>query len=90
MSIGRPMRAAAPCIDTASWITLRWVRGTRYYRVHLEQDLWSTWILTKVNGRRATALGRTRSHTMPSIESALFELAAIAKRRRERGYDLMH
>jgi hypothetical protein len=26
-------------IDTTSWITLRWVRGTRYYRVHLEQDL---------------------------------------------------
>ncbi len=25
-------------IDIASWITLRWVRGTRYYRVHLEQD----------------------------------------------------
>ena len=77
-----------PCIDTASWITLRWVRGTRYYRVHLEQDLWSGWLLTQVNGRRGTRLGRARSKQAPSIENALLELAAIAKRRRQRGYEL--
>ena len=77
-------------IDTASWITLRWVRGTRYYRVHLEQDLWSGWLLTKVNGRRGTRLGRVRSYQTPSIEVALLELAAIAKRRRLRGYELKY
>jgi hypothetical protein len=33
-------RADSRLIDTASWITLRWTRGTRYFRVHLEQDLW--------------------------------------------------
>jgi hypothetical protein len=76
-------------IDTSSWITLRWVRGTRYYRVHLEQDLWSGWILTKVNGRRGSRLGRARTLTQSNIESALLGLAAIAKRRRERGYELM-
>jgi hypothetical protein len=74
-------------IDTASWITLRWVRGTRYYRVHLEQDLWSAWLLTKVYGRRNSALGRTRAIPAPSIEVALLELAAIATRRRKRGYE---
>jgi WGR domain len=74
-------------IDIASWITLRWIRGTRYYRVHLEQDLWSTWLLTKVNGRIGSRLGRARSYTSPSIEAALFELAAIAQRRRKRGYE---
>jgi hypothetical protein len=79
-----------PRIDTASWITLRWVRGTRYYRVHLEQDLWRNWLLTKVNGRVGTRLGRFRSHEVPSIEIALLELAAIAKRRRQRGYELTH
>jgi hypothetical protein len=77
-------------IDTESWITLRWVRGSRYYRVHLEQDLWSSWILTKVNGRVGTRLGRARSHEAPSIEVALLELAAIAKRRRQRGNELTH
>jgi len=75
-------------VDTASWIALRWVRGSRYYRVHLEQDLWRNWLLTKVNGRVGTRLGRFRSHEVPSIETALLELAAIAKRRRQRGYEL--
>jgi WGR domain len=73
-------------IDTKSWITLRWTRGNRYYRVHLEQDLWSDWLLTQVNGRIGTRLGRARSVRSPSIEAALLALAAVAKRRRQRGY----
>jgi WGR domain len=77
-----------PCIDVSGWITLRWVRGTRYYRVHLEQDLWRNWLLTQVNGRRGTRLGKARSKPEPSIESALLDLAAIAARRRKRGYEL--
>lgn len=84
-----PMRfGPAPMFDTRCWITLRWTRGTRYYRVHLEQDLWSTWLLTRVNGRIGTPLGRARAKPAPSIETALLELAAIAKRRRLRGYEL--
>ena len=75
-------------IDVASWITLRWMRGTRYYRVHLEQDLWRNWLLTKVNGRIGSRLGRARSLQAPSIEIALMELAAIAKRHRLHGYEL--
>jgi hypothetical protein len=80
------LSTASSRIDVSSWITLRWVRGTRYYRVHLEQDLWSSWVLTKVNGRIGSALGRVRSIGQPSIEAALFSLAAIAQHRRERGY----
>lgn len=72
--------------DVGSWITLRWTRGRRYYRVHLEQDLWTGWLLTQVHGRIGSRLGRTRSFEQPSIEAALFSLAAIAKRRRQRGY----
>jgi hypothetical protein len=75
-------------IDTASWITLRWTRGTRYFRVHLEQDLWSGWLLTLVNGRNGSRLGRARATPTESIETALQTLAAIAKRRRQRGYEL--
>jgi hypothetical protein len=83
------MRASEPnIIDTASWITLRWVRGTRYYRVHLEQDLWRGWLLTKVNGRIGTRLGKARSVSSPTIETALSALADVAKRRRQRGYEL--
>ena len=43
--------------DVASWITLRWTRGTRYHRAHLEQDLWHGWSLTLVHGRIGTRLG---------------------------------
>jgi hypothetical protein len=39
-----------PCVDTTlactQWLTLRWTRGTRYYRAHLEQDLWCGWVIT--------------------------------------------
>lgn len=83
------MRTAEPnFIETASWITLRWVRGTRYYRVHLEQDLWRGWLVTQVNGRIGTRLGKARSVPSPSIETALSALADVAKRRRQRGYEL--
>jgi hypothetical protein len=83
------MRHATPTpIDTASWITLRWVRGTRYYRAHLDQDLWRNWLLTRVNGRVGTRLGKARSKPTPSIENARLHLAAIAARRRKRAYEL--
>lgn len=74
--------------DTRAWITLCWTRGRRYFRAHLEQDLWHVWTLTHVNGRINSPLGRARSIPSPTIESALLQLAAIAKRRRQRGYTL--
>ena len=73
--------------ETAARITLRWTRGTRYYRVHLEQDLWDAWLLTQVNGRIGTPLGRARALPLPSLEAALLTMAAVAKRRRQRGYE---
>ncbi len=75
-------------VDIASWITLRWTRGTRYYRAHLEQDLWHGWSLTLVHGRIGTRLGRARASSSRPLETALTELAAITKRRRLRGYEL--
>jgi hypothetical protein len=86
MSTRRP--TAAVSFDTSAWITLRWTRGTRYFRAHLEQDLWHSWTVTHVNGRINSTLGRARSLPAPTIESALLQLAAIAKRRRQRGYTL--
>ncbi|MDP9087742.1 MAG: hypothetical protein M3O26_03255 [Pseudomonadota bacterium] len=82
------MNTDRKAIDTASWITLRWTRGSRYFRVHLEQDLWRGWLLTQVNGRIGSRLGRARACPSPSIEAALMALAAIANRRRQRGYEL--
>ncbi len=85
----QPQRpTATTAISTAAWITLRWTRGTRCYRVHLKQNLWSHWLLTSVNGRIGTYLGRARAKTAPSIEVALLDLATIARRRRQRGSEL--
>jgi hypothetical protein len=88
MTANRVITTESTRFDTACWITLRWSRGTRFYRAHLEQDLWAGWLITQVNGRIGTRLGCARALAQPSIESALLTLAAIAKRRRERGYPL--
>ena len=42
-----------------------------------------------VNGRSGTPLGRARCQPAPTIEAALLNLAHIAKRHRQRGYELM-
>lgn len=75
-------------VDIASWITLRWTRGTRYYHAHSEQELWHGWSLTLVHGRIGTRLGRARASSSPSPETALTELAASTKRRRQLRYEL--
>jgi hypothetical protein len=71
---------AANRCDTDAWMTLRWTRGTRYYRVHLEQDLWNHWLLTLVHGRRGTPLGRSRVVPAPSFDAALRIVAAVVRR----------
>jgi hypothetical protein len=71
--------------DVGSWITLRWTRGTRYYRVHLEEDLWTGWLLTQVHGANRLALG-ARAILRAALDRRRPFLATIAKRRRQRGY----
>jgi hypothetical protein len=83
-----PQPLNATVFDTRTWMTLRWTRGTRYVRAHLEQDLWRTWVVTQVHGRVNSALGCARSIPAITLESALLHLAAIAKRREQRGYTL--
>lgn len=81
-------RAAASRIDVATWLALRFTRESRYYALHLEQDLWGEWILTRVNGRRGTRLGRAMMHWPGSFETGLAALSEASRRRRKRGYTL--
>jgi hypothetical protein len=74
-------------LSCPQWLTLQWTRGNRYYRAHLEQDLWRDWVITQVNGRRGSALGRARTYPQPSLAAALTNVATIAKRREKRGYE---
>jgi predicted DNA-binding WGR domain protein len=71
------------------WISLRWERGTRYYEVHLHQDLWGDWVLTQVWGRRGTELGRMVHTPCASHEEGCERLAAVRDRREYRGYKVL-
>lgn len=53
----------------------RWEKDTRYYEVHIGRDLWGEWGLARIRGRS---------------ETALEQLAAVAKRRTRRGYVLIN
>jgi hypothetical protein len=83
----RPVPASAG-IDTRSRCMQHLSRGTFYYHAHLEQDPWSVWVLTQVNGCIGTKLGRAQVKPSPAIENTFLHFAAIAKRRRQRGYEL--
>jgi hypothetical protein len=76
-------------LDTSSWVALRWERRAGYYRAHLEQDLWGQWIVTRVAGRRGASRGRYITTWVASLEHGLITLGTIAKRRHERGYQLV-
>ena len=68
------------------WISTRWQKHTRYYEVHLAQDLWGSWVLTQVWGRRGTALGRIINTPCASYKDGIAKLAAVRKQREQRGY----
>jgi hypothetical protein len=75
--------------DQTQWITLRYERGARYYRLHLEQDLWGTWCLTRVSGRRRDGRGGWLTTWPGSLGAALGALLAAAQSRRRAGYRLV-
>lgn len=79
---------AAP-VNIATWLMLRFERGSRYYRLHLEQALWGSWLVTRVIGQRSSPLGQIQVSPAKSIEERLATLAAAAKRRRLRNYALV-
>lgn len=76
-------------IDTALWQTVHFQRGERYYRLHVEQDLWGHWCLTRVNGRRGSALGRVVTTWSGAHAEVDNELQKAADRRRRRRYTVV-
>jgi len=71
------------------WVQLRWEKDTRYYEARLHQDLWGEWVLTKIWGRRGTAIGQARNFPCVSLEEGFKCLAEVRKRRQQRGYQLV-
>jgi hypothetical protein len=81
-------RSVSDSINILTWLSLRSERDARYYQLHLERDLRGAWILTRVNGRRNSRLGRALMTWPGSFEAGLSALAESARRRRLRGYTL--
>lgn len=67
-------------------LRLRWEKDSRYYEVHVVQDLWGEWVLTRIWGQRGTAMGQIRRVPCESYAEALTKLAQMEKRRAQRGY----
>ena len=68
------------------WVRLRWEKFTRYYEACLHPNLWGEWMLTVHWGRRSTRLGQMRNRPCTTYAEGLAWLAAVSKRRVQRGY----
>jgi predicted DNA-binding WGR domain protein len=66
----------------------RWVKDTRYYELHIDQDLWGEWVFIRWWGRRGSAMGQARRLPCASYAEALDKLAAAQSLRERRGYTL--
>ena len=74
---------------TEEWFHSRWEKYTRYYELRVQQDLWGQWLLTRVWGRRGSALGQIRHELCESYAADLVKYAEAEVRRGKRGYQLI-
>ena len=72
--------------ESELWHQSRWEKATRYYVLRLEQDLFGDWVLTRVWGRKGTALGQLRRGFIVSHAEGLARLQKEETRRQGRGY----
>jgi len=70
----------------APWLASRWERDTRYYELHLRQDLFGDWVLTPVWGGKGTALGQIRHELCESYAAGVARQAEAERVRMKRGY----
>ncbi|NEV65018.1 WGR domain-containing protein [Thiorhodococcus minor] len=68
----------------------RWINPEkgRYYLVDLVQDLLGDWTLVLCWGALGSGRGQMRVTVVPSKSAGLDQMEIIAKRRRQRGYEL--
>lgn len=73
---------------TDTWLHSRWEKDTRYYELRVQQDLWGQWLLTRVWGRRDSAMGQIRHELCAGYAAANARYAEAEIRRAKRGYQL--
>ncbi len=52
--------------QAVEWRHSRWERDSRYYELRVQQDLLGDWLLTRVWGRKDSALGQIRHEVCES------------------------
>lgn len=70
------------------YLFARFEKGTRYYTVILDKDLFDDWVITIANGRIDTKLGRIRKIAFTCREDACNQFQNTTKIRIKRGYQL--
>lgn len=66
----------------------RFEKGTRYYTLILDKDLFDDWVITIANGRIGTQLGRVRKIAFPCFTDACTKFHNATEIRAKRGYFL--
>ena len=84
-----PPNAAAYGVRIVYPAQLRFERGHRFYRLHLEQDLWGAWCLARVNGGCGRRSGQWLTTWPGSYDQGLARMADAAAHTRKREYQLV-
>lgn len=71
---------------TETGLHSRWERDTRYYELRVQQDLFGDWLLTRIWGRKGTALGQIRHELCESYAAGIAKFAQAEVRRKQHGY----
>lgn len=67
---------------------LRFEKDSRYYVIRLSKDLLDDWVITLINGRIKSKLGRIRTLAFSCFDDSFEHFCAQTKLRGQRGYIL--
>ena len=76
------------CDTHSAFHAVRFEKGTRYYTIILDKDLFDDWVVTIVNGRIDTKLGKIRKIAFSCFSDAFDQFITTTKTRTKRGYSL--
>jgi hypothetical protein len=76
----------ATMAQAVEWLHSRWERDTRYYELRVQQDLFGDWLLTRIWGRKGSALGQIRHELCESYAAGIVKFKQAEVRREQHGY----
>ena len=77
---------AMDLMHESPWLHSRWERDSRYYELRVQQDLFGHWLLTRVWGRKGSALGQIRHELCESYAAGIVKFKQAEVRRERHGY----